>query len=145
MELAVRQFKDLTIEELYEIFKVRISVFVVEQNCPYQEIDEIDKRALHMYYCEDQKIKAYLRIFADDKDPSVMRIGRVLSAERRKGYASSLMKDAIAYIQNNTSAQYVVLEAQVYARSLYDKLGFTAVSDEFLEDGIPHIKMQKQL
>ena len=147
METIIKLYKDLTIDELYEILKLRSIVFVVEQNCIYQDIDDIDKTSYHIFMKEKDKpeIKVYLRVFEKDKDTA--QIGRVVTAQdkRRKGYASELIKKGIDIAKNELKKNKVYLEGQVYASKLYEKLGFKIISDEFLEDGIPHYKMLKNL
>ena len=147
METIIKKFKELTIDELYEILKLRSEVFVVEQNCIYQDIDDIDKRSYHLFMKEKDKpeVKVYIRVFEKDKETA--QIGRVVTAknERRKGYASELIKKGIDISKNEMKKTKVYLEGQVYAAKLYEKLGFKIISDEFLEDGIPHYKMLKTL
>ena len=147
METIIKKFKELTIDELYEILKLRSEVFVVEQNCIYQDIDDIDKRSYHLLMKEKDKpeVKVYIRVFEKDKETA--QIGRVVTAkdERRKGYASELIKKGIDISKNEMKKTQVYLEGQVYAAKLYEKLGFKIISDEFLEDGIPHYKMLKTL
>ena len=147
METIIKKYKELTIDELYEILKLRSIVFVVEQNCVYQDIDDIDKRAYHVFMKEKDKpeIRVYLRVFEKDKDTA--QIGRVVTDEnyRRKGYASKLMLKGIEISKNEMKKSKIYLEGQVYAAKLYENLGFKIISDEFLEDGIPHYKMLKVL
>ena len=147
METIIEKDKELTIDELYEILKLRSIVFVVEQNCVYQDIDDIDKRAYHVFMKEKDKpeIRVYLRVFEKDKDTA--QIGRVVTDEnyRRKGYASKLMLKGIEISKNEMKKSKIYLEGQVYAAKLYENLGFKIISDEFLEDGIPHYKMLKVL
>ena len=147
METIIKKYKELTIDELYEILKLRSEVFVVEQNCIYQDIDDIDKRSYHLFMKEKDKpeVKVYIRVF--EKDNETAQIGRVVTAkdERRKGYASELIKKGIDISKNEMKKTKVYLEGQVYAAKLYEKLGFKIISDEFLEDGIPHYKMLKTL
>ena len=147
METIIKKYNELTVDELYEILKLRSIVFVVEQNCIYQDLDDIDKRSYHIYMKEKDKpeIKVYLRVFEKDKDTA--QIGRVVTEKdsRRKGYASQLIEKGIEISKNEMKKTKVYLEGQVYAAKLYEKLGFKIISDEFLEDGIPHYKMLKIL
>ena len=147
MQTIIKKYSELTVDELYEILKLRSEVFVVEQNCVYQDIDNIDKRSYHIYMKEkdNPEIKVYLRVFEKDNDTS--QIGRVVTAMdcRRKGYASQLIIKGIEISKNEMKKTKVYLEGQVYASKLYEKLGFKIISDEFLEDGIPHYKMLKNL
>jgi len=152
MELIIKHFDELTAPELYEIMKLRVSVFVVEQNCPYQELDDRDQSSYHLYLKDDSGIAAYLRVYFNEiyMNPyieesdilfNVAAIGRVVSAVRRRGYATELLKAAVTVAKDKFSAERIVIEAQVYAKELYEKVGFIQTSEEFLEDGIPHIQM----
>lgn len=143
MELIIKHFKDLTTNELFNIYKLRISVFVVEQNCPYQEVDDIDKNAYHLYLIEDNDILAYARIFSIDD--STMAIGRVIATKRRCGLGSKILQAAINLAKEQDLVKKIIIEAQTYAKPFYEKQGFYQISDEFLEDGIPHIKMKLDL
>ena len=146
MDIIIKKFDELSLNELYNIMQLRSQVFVVEQNCIYQDLDDIDKISYHLFIKgNNDMIKAYLRIFEKDKD--IAQIGRVVTEEkeRKKGYATKLMEKGIQLIKNEMKKDKVYLEGQVYCKDLYLKLGFEIVSDEFLEDGIPHYKMIKIL
>ena len=146
MDIIIKKFDELTLNELYKIMQLRSQVFVVEQNCIYQDLDDIDKISYHLFIKgNNDMIKAYLRIFEKDKD--IAQIGRVVTEEkeRKKGYATKLMEKGIQLIKNEMKKNKVYLEGQVYCKDLYLKLGFEIISDEFLEDGIPHYKMIKIL
>ena len=142
--ILIKKFEELTLNELYNIMKLRSKVFVVEQNCVYQDLDDIDKISYHFFIKgNDDNIKAYLRIF--EKDEETAQIGRVVTdeKERRKGFASNLIKKGIEFCKKEMKKNKVYLEGQVYCKDLYLHLGFNIISDEFLEDGIPHYKMLK--
>ena len=144
MDIIIKKFDELSLNELYKIMQLRSQVFVVEQNCIYQDLDDIDKISYHLFIKgNNDMIKAYLRIFEKDKD--IAQIGRVVTdeKERKKGYATKLMEKGIQLIKNEMKKDKVYLEGQVYCKDLYLKLGFEIISDEFLEDGIPHYKMIK--
>ena len=141
MELVIKRFNELTIEELYEIYKLRISVFVVEQNCPYQEIDEADKSAYHVYYKDKNGIQAYLRVLPKGTSFNEVSLGRVIAVKRKCGYGSKIVLEGIKVAKEKLNAKLIKIEAQVYAKKFYESLGFVAISEEFLEDGIPHIQM----
>ena len=137
----IKQFDELTNEELYEILKLRSQVFVVEQNCIYQDIDDRDQDAVHLFYRDDDSIQSYLRVMPKCAHNKQITIGRVVSRKRRSGLATALLKEGIRLAEERFEADSIYIEAQVYARSLYEKVGFKQTSEEFLEDGIPHIKM----
>lgn len=143
MELIIRQFRELTTEELFAIYKLRTAVFVVEQKCPYQEVDDADRTALHLWLREeDGSIAAYLRLLPGER-PGEAVLGRVIAARRRQGLGSRILREGIAAAREKLGAKVVTLAAQTYARAFYERAGFSAVSEVFLEDGIPHIRMTK--
>ena len=141
MELTITHFDELSAQELFEIYRSRVAVFVVEQNCPYQEVDEADRHAYHITLRENDELVAYLRVVEQNVLREEVTIGRVLSLKRRKGYASRLLAEGIRVAEDRLNADKIVIEAQVYAMPLYEKAGFVPVSEEFLEDGIPHVRM----
>lgn len=142
MEITVKHFSELTATELFEIYRIRSDVFVVEQNCPYQDIDDADKEAYHIWIQDEGRVVAYARVLPPGTTFETAAIGRVLSVKRRCGVATLLMSEAINVAQEKFSADKITLGAQVYAKSLYEKVGFHQISDEYLEDGIPHILME---
>ena len=141
MKLIVKRFEELTAQELYEIFRLRVEVFVVEQMCIYQEVDGKDKHAYHVWLEEDGQILAYLRVLDAGVSYDEVSIGRVIAAKRRQGYGSRIVAEGIRVAKEKLGARAIRIEAQTYARSLYEKLGFVQTSEEFLDDGIPHIQM----
>lgn len=141
MELTVKHFNELTARELYEIYKVRTAVFVVEQECPYQEVDEPDLHAYHVWLHDSGDIQAYLRVLPAGARLDEVSIGRVLTVKRGCGLGSILMREGIRVAREKFDPDVITLEAQLYARGFYEKSGFVQISDEFLEDDIPHVKM----
>ena len=141
MELQVKRFSELSTEELYEILRLRVSVFVVEQKCPYMETDDLDQNALHVYFRDAEGIQAYLRIIDKSDTREYVTIGRVISVKRRRGIGTELVREGIRLAMEIFGADTVYIEAQVYAQPFYENLGFVRISGEFLEDGIPHVKM----
>ena len=144
MELVIKRFGELSAQELYAILQARVDVFVVEQKCPYPEIDGRDDRAYHVYLKDEEGIQAYLRVLERAAGPEVA-IGRVLAEKRRQGLATQVLAAGIQVAKERLQAEMVALEAQTYARGLYEKAGFVQTSAEFLEDGIPHIQMTLEL
>ena len=142
MKLVVKHFSELSAEELFEIYKLRVSVFVVEQTCPYQEVDDFDRKAYHIWLQDESGIQAYARVLPQGIAFEDAGIGRVIAVKRRAGLGTQIVQAAIDTAASKLGAERVTLEAQVYARGLYDKLGFVQTSEEFLEDNIPHIQMQ---
>lgn len=136
----IKTFKELTTHELYEILKVRAAVFVVEQNCPYQDLDDIDFTSSHVIIRCDDEIVAYSRVFKDD-GAGLWHIGRVLTTQRNKHYGILVMRQAIETAQR-LGAKTIEIEAQCYAIPFYEQVGFHVSSDEFMLDGIPHKRMK---
>lgn len=141
MELVVKTFPQLTLEEFYDVLKLRIDVFVVEQNCPYPELDGRDKDAIHVWLRDEEGIQAYLRVMDRGVASEYPAIGRVIAVKRRCGLGTRIVRAGIDVARQRFGAEKIYLEAQVYAKSLYEKQGFRPISGEFLEDGIPHVKM----
>ena len=141
MKLCIKRFDELTADELYGIIGLRKKVFVVEQNCPYLDADGLDKNAIHLWYEDDEGVQAYLRILERGTESEYVSIGRVVTSKRRSGLGTSLMKDGIRAARKYMKADHIYLEGQVYVEEFYKKLGFKRISEEFLLDGIPHVKM----
>ena len=141
MELSAKRFDELTNSELYDILKLRVNTFVVEQNCPYPELDDKDQDALHVFLRDEEGIQAYLRIMGRGVSSEYVSIGRVVAVKRRCGFGSRVLEEGIRLAKERFGAEKIYLEAQTYARTLYEKHGFRQISEEFLEDGLPHIKM----
>ena len=145
MKRILKRFDELTLRELYELLRLRSEIFVVEQNCPYQDLDGLDHDALHLFYEEeDGTVIACLRIFRHPEDDAdTVRIGRVVTKEHGKGLGALLLHEGVSTAQEYYRPQKILLEAQEYAKGFYEKEGFTVISDTFLEDGIPHVRMEK--
>lgn len=145
MELTVKHFSQLSAEELFEIYRLRVSVFIVEQRCPYQDVDDADRTAYHLWLRDENGIAAYARLLPPGVTFPTAAIGRVIAVRRRCGLGTRIVDAAINAAREKLSAEVITIEAQVYARSLYEKAGFVQTSEEFLEDGIPHVQMQLRL
>ena len=144
MKIHIKKFQELTVDETYNILKLRSEVFVVEQNCVYQDLDGKDDRAMHLFYKEENEMIAYTRIFQKgDYYPENPSIGRVVVSKKERGkeIGKSIMKDAVLYIKNNYNNKSIELSAQKYLDKFYKELGFYAKGKEYLEDGIPHQRM----
>lgn len=137
-------FEQLTKEDLYLILMERVNVFVVEQTCPYPEIDHRDQEAFHLMAKEDGTIVAYCRIFQSGIMYEEASIGRVLvtQAGRKKGYGKILLSKALEKL-SELGETSVKIQAQAYLKSFYESFDFKAVSDCYDEDGIPHLDMVK--
>ncbi|MCY7674663.1 GNAT family N-acetyltransferase [Bacillus safensis] len=137
-------FEQLSKEDLYLILMERVNVFVVEQTCPYPEIDHRDQEALHLIAKENGTIVAYCRIFQNGIMYKEASIGRILvtQAGRKKGYGKMLLIKALEKL-SELGETSVKIQAQAYLKSFYESFGFKAVSDVYDEDGIPHLDMVK--
>ncbi|MBW4849825.1 GNAT family N-acetyltransferase [Bacillus safensis] len=137
-------FEQLSKEDLYLILMERVNVFVVEQTCPYPEIDHRDQEAIHLIAKENGTIVAYCRIFQNGIVYKEASIGRVLvtQAGRKKGYGKMLLIKALEKL-NELGETSVKIQAQAYLKSFYESFGFKVVSDVYDEDGIPHLDMIK--
>ena len=144
MKLICKHFNDLTAKELYEILRLRVDVFVVEQNCSYPEVDGKDLDAWHLWFEDEDGIAGYLRLLAPGVSFKEASIGRVIAKKRRCGIGSKLMQAGIEKIKEIYGNTDIRIEAQVYAREFYEKAGFVKVSEEFLDDGIPHLEMLRK-
>ena len=142
MKLTAKFFDELTVSELYEILKARAAIFVVEQNCVYQDIDGVDVRSLHVFYESDGTVEAYLRLFPKPDEEGTVQMGRVLTVHHGRGLGGILLKDGIRLARDRMNAKKIFLEAQCYAVGYYAREGFRICSEEFLEDGIPHVAME---
>ena len=140
MQTHIQKFTQLSTQELYQIYKLRVDVFVVEQQCPYHEIDDIDLESYHIYLQNDNsKILAYCRLY---KIEDTFHIGRVIASERGKGYGAQIMKAALEFAAQTLHADTIIIEAQTYAKNFYEKIGFIQTSEPFDEDGIEHMQMK---
>lgn len=145
MKYIMKRFEELTTVELYEILKLRSEIFVVEQNCVYQDLDDIDYQSLHIFCEENHNVLAYLRIYPKRGETDVVQIGRVVTLTHRTGSGSALMEKGIQTIKNTMNYKKIYIAAQKQAIGFYEKFGFIVTSDEFLEDGIPHVAMELAL
>ena len=145
MNLVTKFFQDLSTTELYELLKSRAEIFVVEQNCVYQDLDNKDYHSLHIFYEEQGKVTAYLRAFEKDASTKTIQMGRVLTLTHGNGLGRSLLKEGIKQIKEIFNPSSIYIEAQCYATVFYEQEGFVICSDEFLEDGIPHVEMTLSL
>ncbi len=143
MEIEIKDFSQLSNTEVYEILRLRNEVFVVEQQCIYQDADGEDEKAFHLLGTINGTLVAYLRIFKSGDYFKAASIGRVVVSKsfRKKGYANKIMLVGIDYISTNLKEKKVKLSAQAYLTKFYNDLGFQQQGEEYLEDGIPHIAM----
>lgn len=136
-----KYFYELTTTELYKVLKARAAIFVVEQNCVYQDLDDRDQKSLHIFYESEGEIVAYMRAFIKDETTNTVQVGRVLTKEHGKGMGGILLREGIQCIREKMNPKRIYIEAQCYATGYYEREGFRICSEEFLEDDIPHIQM----
>ena len=143
MKLIVKTYQELTKDELYAILQLRSEVFVVEQNCVYQDIDGKDEKALHIIGFINNTIAAYTRCFKPGDYFDQASIGRVVVREshRGSGLALQIMERSVQEIINQFMVKTIKVSAQTYLKDFYESHGFIQFGDEYLEDGIPHIAM----
>ena len=143
MELVLhkKSFSELTTVELYELLRIRSEVFVVEQNCVYQDLDYDDQKSVHLWLTVDGKVVALCRVCPAGTHMEEVSIGRVITAERGKGYGKRIMLEGIEAAKERFGAKRIDIEAQEYARGFYEQVGFRQSSEPFILDGIPHIRM----
>ncbi|MBO6238393.1 MAG: GNAT family N-acetyltransferase [Bacteroidales bacterium] len=144
MELHRKRFRELTLDELYELLRIRTEVFVVEQDCVYQDMDYDDQQSIHLWLTEGGKVVALCRVCPAGTHMQEVSIGRVITTERGKGYGKRIMREGIRTAKESLGATRIDIEAQEYAKGFYEQVGFRQSSDPFMLDGIPHIRMTYQ-
>lgn len=142
-QLKVKFFDELTTRELYEIVRARTEIFLMEQKIICRDFDGVDYDSLHCFLEADDKVVAYLRAYRVDTD--AVKIGRVLSLTHGVGLGKHLMQVSIPAIKEKLPCKRIVLHAQSHAKVFYEKLGFAVTSSTFMEEGIPHVTMEKEI
>ncbi|MFC0603453.1 GNAT family N-acetyltransferase [Winogradskyella pulchriflava] len=145
LAIYTKTFDELTSKALYDVLQLRSEVFVVEQNCVYQDIDGKDQKALHILGYKGEKLVAYTRVFKSGDYFENASIGRVVvkENERQHNYGYDIMKASIEAIKQHYNETKIKISAQTYLKHFYNNLDFFEVGEEYLEDGIPHIAMIK--
>jgi len=145
LDIQTKTFEQLTTQELYDILQLRSEVFVVEQDCVYQDIDGKDQKALHIIGFKNKKVVAYTRAFKPGDYFEFSSIGRVVVAnnERQHKYGVAIMKASIEAIAAYYNETKIKISAQCYLKRFYNGLEFFEIGEEYLEDGIPHVAMIK--
>jgi ElaA protein len=141
--ITIKHYNDISKEEFHDIISLRIEVFVVEQDCPYQELDGLDKDAYHLILKEKDVIIGTMRLLKPGVVYDELAIGRVVSSpkHRGKGLGHKMMTFAMDYIRNELKLTEVRLSAQSHLTNYYEKYNFVKTGKEYLEDGIPHSEM----
>ena len=145
IDITTKYFNELTTQELYDLLQLRAEVFVVEQDCVYQDIDYKDQKALHVVGFKNNKLIAYTRIFKPGDYFKNSSIGRVVVTkdERKYGYGHDIMKASIQALKNHFNETKITISAQKYLTKFYESHQFIQVGEEYLEDGIPHVRMDR--
>ena len=145
MKWIAKSFEELTTEELYQILRLRAEIFVVEQDCVYQDVDNKDQNSFHVCGYDNDFLAAYARVVNPGISYSEISIGRVVVSEKRRGIklGDDLMKEAISFIETKLGVQPIRISAQSHLKRFYSNLGFVFTGKEYMEDGIPHIEMLK--
>ncbi|MHB1106768.1 MAG: GNAT family N-acetyltransferase [Lutibacter sp.] len=145
LKIITKSFVELSTKELYNILQLRAEVFVVEQNCVYQDIDGKDEKALHVIGFKSDKIVAYCRIFKGGDYFEKASIGRVVVAanERKFGYGHIIFQHSVEAVKEHFKETSIKISAQFYLKKFYESHGFVQVGEGYLEDDIPHIAMVK--
>ena len=145
MELVIKGFDELTTRELYEILKARAEIFVVEQNCIYNDLDDRDGLSLHVFMRDEKGIAAYLRVLPRGVYDENVRIGRVITVCRGVGLGKKLVEAGLDVARERLNAETVTISAQTHAIGFYEKCGFETVSEVYMEEDSPHVKMIRKL
>ena len=145
IDIKVKIFNELNTQELYEVLQLRSEVFVVEQDCVYQDLDGKDQKALHVIGFKNNKVVAYTRVFKPGDYFEYASIGRVVVDEKERAYkyGYDIMNASIDAIKTYYNETKIKISAQTYLKRFYNNLEFFEVGEEYLEDGIPHIGMIK--
>lgn len=143
MSWSVKTFEELTAREIYEILKSRLEIFMKEQGIIYVDPDNVDYDSLHIFRMTGDRVDAYLRAYRADNDS--IKIGRVLTLHHGQGIGTELMKFAIKEIPSRMKCKKIVMDAQKQAVPFYERLGFTVVSEEYLEEEIVHVDMSLEV
>uniref|UniRef100_UPI0032163A35 GNAT family N-acetyltransferase n=1 Tax=uncultured Draconibacterium sp. TaxID=1573823 RepID=UPI0032163A35 len=143
MQFTFKHFSELSTTELYDILQLRAEIFVVEQDCVYNDLDGLDKDAVHQFYKKENKIIAYSRLLKPGTRFPNYSIGRVIVKETERGtrLGIQMMEEAKSFIVNEWKATKIKISAQKYLQKFYENLNFKVVTEEYLEDGIPHFGM----
>lgn len=146
MNVVIKKFNDLPPLELYEILQLRSEVFVVEQDCVYQDIDGNDQKALHIIGTVENKIIAYTRCFRPGDYFKEASIGRVVVKESQRKFkrGNQIMNNSIKAINDHYKTKIIKISAQCYLNKFYTNLQFKSIGEKYLEDGIPHVAMLRE-
>lgn len=137
----IKTFSELSLDELYALLRVRNQVFIVEQNAVYQDLDGDDQAAIHLWKTENGEIKSMARITPAGKHLAEDSIGRIITTERGKGLGLELVRKALEVARERLGARRILIQAQEQAKGFYEKIGFVAISEPYMHEGLPHLDM----
>ncbi len=141
MELVSKKFSEMTLDELYMILKWRSVIFIVEQDCVYQDLDDMDQDALHIWLKDGEELVAYARVLKANTYLDEIAIGRVITVRRGEGYGMQIFGHAIDAAVEKFGAGRIKIRAQLQAEKFYHKFGFKACGEAFMYEGLMHIDM----
>ncbi len=143
MKFKVKKFSKLSLDELYDLLKLRQQIFVVEQNCVYLDADGVDKECLHVLGFVNEKLVGYARVIPAGISYVTPSIGRVVIDKKHRGkkYAYKLMHKAIKIVANKMKVKKITISAQLYLKDFYQGIGFKTMGDVYLDCDLPHLKM----
>lgn len=142
LTLHCKSFYELTLDELYALLRTRSYVFIVEQDCVYQDLDNDDQSALHAWLTRGDKIVAMLRICPAGKHLEKVSLGRVITTERGLGFGEQMVKIGIRLAVERLGAKVIKIQSQEQAKGFYAKLGFRPTSEPYMHEGLPHRDME---
>jgi ElaA protein len=145
LKWKIKRFNELSLNELYQLLRLRSEVFVVEQNCVYQDIDDKDAKAIHLIGTYQDEMIAYARLFDAGDYFEDASIGRVVVAQKNRAekHGHVLMREAMAAVEAYFKTQKITISAQLYLQKFYESHGFVVMSEVYLEDDIEHIRMTR--
>tara|TARA_B100001758_G_C18325524_1_gene565666 strand:+ start:206 stop:646 length:441 start_codon:yes stop_codon:yes gene_type:complete len=145
MILVKKEFNELTLNELYLILKIRQEVFIVEQKCFYLDCDDLDQKSIHILGYRDESLVCYMRVLKNKKNNSFI-LGRILVSKKYRslGLGIELMKRIISFLKTKNPSYSLEMSAQIYLIDFYKKFNFYVKGEEYLDAGVPHIKMIKE-
>ena len=138
MEIYIKKFNSLSLNELFAIVRARERVFHLEQKVTEEDFDEVDKISYHIYLMHEKRLLGYIRLYGEKEE---YHLGRFLTLERRKGYGKKVFEAALRYAYDKLKAKRIVIHAQSYLIDFYKKYGFKVEGEPFEEAGIKHVKM----
>ena len=145
MKLFLRRFSDLSLDQLYQIIKLRNKVFIIEQNCPFLDLDDQDQGAFHLFLQHQSRFIGYIRVNPLEMDFSIVKLSRfcLLAEYRDKDLGKDMLKFILTHAEKNWRSQEIQISAQEYLEGFYQKFGFIACSEAYEIDNILHINMKK--